>query len=63
MVVPIGHTRHIRYPLFKKYLKCSRTRREVDYEALSSVLDVGQAPHAEVDELPLGLLAQAWKAL
>ena len=37
-------------------------RSEEDCGALAIVLDVGQAPHAEVDESPPELTAQAWKA-
>ena len=62
MVVPIGHSKFAKYKLSKKYMRCAKTRREVDFEALTSILDPGQAPHAEVDELPLDLVARAWNA-
>ena len=31
MVIPIGHSRRSRFPLFKKALKCLETAKEVDF--------------------------------
>ena len=57
MVIPIGHSRRSRFPLFKKALKCLETAKEVDFDRLLAVFDAANDAEEIVDDVPLDILA------
>ena len=57
MVIPLGHSRRSRFPLFHKALKCRSTAKEVDFRRLLAVFDASDDAEDLEAEVPLDLLA------
>ena len=57
MVIPIGHSRRSRFPLFEKSLKCLETAKEVDFDTLLTVFDAAIDAEEVVEDVPLDILA------
>ena len=61
VLIPFGHSRESRYPLFKAALKCRETAREADFPAIRVALGIGIAADEDlVDDIPLEILARTW---
>ena len=60
-LIPLGHSRQSRYPLFRKALKCRVIAREADFPAIKVALGIGlQADEELVDDIALDILARTW---
>ena len=57
ILIPIGHARRSRFPLFHKALKCRITAKEVDSQRLLAVFDASEAAEDLEAEVPLDMLA------
>ena len=57
IVIPVGHARRSRYPLFHSALKCHDTAKEVDYDRLMSVFAAGSNPEDLEADVPLDVVA------
>ena len=58
-VIPFGHSRQSRYPLFRKALKCRIMAREVDYEKVLEALEWTDGACIQ-DVVAMDVLATLW---
>ena len=60
ILIPRGHSRKSRYPLFQAHLECDSAAIEVDYDAIMASVGSASAPEDALDEVPLDILAEVW---